>query len=93
MDEEQRLHREAARGLQAERELTHTADAFAALRADYVKAWESTTARDTDARERLWQAVQIVGKVESHLRQMVETGKLAKRQIDDIAGRKRLNLF
>lgn len=81
---EGKLAEELARGAAAESELRLTAEAFARLRADYVKAWEATGARDSDARERLWQAVQIVGKVEAHLRALVDTGKLAARQLEDI---------
>lgn len=73
------LDRDIARGKQAEillkSELLN--EAFETLRAEYLKAWESTGARDTDARERLWQAFQIVGKVKTHLHQAVDSGKLA----------------
>lgn len=63
-------------------------ECFETLRAEYLKAWEATGARDTDARERLWQAVQIVGKVRTHLNGVVSGGKLAQREIDDMAGKK-----
>ena len=48
-----------------------------------------TAARDTDARERLWQAVQIVAKVRDHLTGVVTGGKLARRELDDLAGRRK----
>ncbi len=64
-------------------------EAFAALDRDYVKAWRETAARDTDARERLWQAVQIVAKVRDHLATVVNNGKLAQRELADLAERKR----
>ena len=60
-------------------------EALEALDGDYVKAWRATHARDTDARERLWQAVNIVGKVRDHLATAVNNGKLAQRQLDDLA--------
>ena len=62
-------------------ELEQTGDAFATLKAEYVKAWEATPLRDTEGRERIWQAVQIIGKVESHLIQQVQNGKIAEADI------------
>lgn len=84
MDGEGKLHDAVRRGIDAKHELSITADAFATLKAEYMRAWEATTARDTDARERLWQAVQIVGKVEGHLHTVLDTGKLAERQLGEI---------
>ena len=56
---------------------------FANLDAEYVAAWRRTPARDTDARERLWQATQVVGKVKDHL---ANDGKLAQRELDELVG-------
>jgi hypothetical protein len=69
------------------------AEAFDTLDRDYVKAWRESHARDTDARERLWQAVQIVAKVRSHLSTVVNHGKLAQRELDELAARERRRLF
>ena len=60
-------------------------EAFDALKREYIGAWEASPARDTDARERLWQAVQIVGKVRSHLQAMVGDGKIAQADIERMA--------
>ena len=69
-------------------------EAFDTLDRDYLKAWRATAARDTDARERLWQAVQIVAKVRDHLTGVVNGGKLAQRELDDLAGRRKyLGIF
>src|SRR5690349_2872086 len=62
-------------------------EALEALDRDYVKAWRATHARDTDARERRWQAVQVVAKVRDHLGQVVAGGRLAQRELDEIAAR------
>lgn len=53
----------------------------------YTEAWLATGARDTDARERLWQAVQVTRKFRDHLRLMVSDGKLAQVEIDAMAAR------
>ena len=75
-----------AEALQRDELLTEALDA---LDRDYVGAWRATHARDTDARERLWQAVQVVAKVRDHLGRVLTNGKLARRELDDLAGRRR----
>jgi len=87
MTDEIALTKDAERGLNAERLLGDEllAEAFAALEADYIAAWKATAARDSDARERLWQALQIVGLVKSHLAAIVSSGRLAQRELDDVA--------
>lgn len=62
-------------------------EALAQLERDYIDAWRQSRARDTDCRERLWQAVNIVGKVRDHLVTALSNGKLAQRQLDELAER------
>ena len=64
-------------------------EAFARLEERYVEEWRVSQFRDTDARERLWQAVQIVAKGRDHLTSAVNGGKLAQRELDDLAGRRK----
>jgi hypothetical protein len=94
MTDELALNRAAERGARAQRLLDDDLlkEAFETLDRDYVKAWRETAARDTDARERLWQAVQIVGRVRDHLVTVVNGGKLAQRELNEIAGRKRFGI-
>ncbi len=73
-----------AEALQRDELLTEALDA---LDRDYVNAWRATHARDTDARERLWQAVQVVAKVRDHLAHVVAGGLLAQRELDEVAAR------
>ena len=61
---------------------------LAKLEADYIQAWGLTGPRDTDARERLWQAVQVVRKFRDHLSMVVMDGKLAQAELDAMAGTK-----
>jgi hypothetical protein len=61
------------------------AEAFEALPKAYFDGWRNSPPRDTDGRERLWQAAQIVGLVKHHLEAIVADGSLAKRELDDIA--------
>jgi hypothetical protein len=81
-----KLQRDIVRGARAKALLDNEllAESFAKLEADYIAAWRITPARDTDARERLWQAVNIVGKVKEHIGRVAADGKLAQRQLDEL---------
>ncbi len=91
MADEIALTRAAERAARAQRLLDDEllVEAFDTLDRDYLKAWRATAARDTDARERLWQAVQVVAKVRDHLASVVGSGKLAQRELAELAERKR----
>jgi hypothetical protein len=57
-------------------------EAFASLEDSYVAAWKSWPAGDTDGRERIWTAVNILGKVKEHLLTVVGGGKMARAELD-----------
>jgi hypothetical protein len=59
-------------------------DAFKTLEDDYTAAWKTWPAADTAGRERLWQAVNVLGKVRDHLARVVADGKLAQRELSDM---------
>src|SRR5262249_29178395 len=61
-------------------------EVFAQIESDYVEGWRRTSARDTDARERLWLAVQVLGLVKDHLVIVANDGKLAQAELDRLAG-------
>ena len=83
---EDRLNRDIVRGARAAELLNNELlqESLATLERDYIEAWKITPARDTDGRERLWQAVNIVGKVRDHLVKVVNDGKLSQRQLNDL---------
>jgi hypothetical protein len=83
---EDRLQRDIVRGARAKALMDNELlqEAFAKLEADYIGAWRATPARDTDARERLWQAVNVLGKIRDHIGRVAADGNLAQRQLDDI---------
>ena len=87
MTDEIKLTEQTGRAARAQRLLSDDLllEAFDTLDRDYLKAWRESQARDTDARERLWQAVQIVAKVRSHLSTIVANGNVAQKDLDDIA--------
>jgi len=80
------LAQDVARGHRAQALLSDDLlnGAFDTLRAEYLKAWEATKYNDTDSRERLWQAIQIVGKVRSQLHAYVNDGTLAQAELNQI---------
>src|SRR5215470_8430256 len=87
MTDEIKLNADAARGAQAEALLRNELlqEAFTGLEKQFIDAWRLTQVRDTDARERLWQAVNVVGKVQDALKTHVNNGKLAQRHLEVIA--------
>ena len=56
-------------------------EAFSSLKADLMRAWESSPARDREGREQLWHAVHLLGRIEQHLQQAMETGRMASLQL------------
>lgn len=56
-------------------------EAFEKLDDAYFHAWAETAAGQTDARERLWQAWQIIGKVKDHLQRVLDDGKIAQAEV------------
>jgi hypothetical protein len=64
-------------------------EAFARLEERYLEEWRVSQFRDTDARERLWQAVNILRKVKDHLAKIIADGKLAQREIDQLTQRRK----
>ncbi len=55
-----------------------------AMERDYMKAWCETTAKDADAREQLWHLVYNLRRFRAHLANVVDTGKLAQRDLDEL---------
>jgi len=58
--------------------------AFAELEQSYLAAWRATTIDNVAGREKLFLAVNIVGKVRDHLQRVVNDGKLADRELKEI---------
>ena len=59
-------------------------EAFDLLKEEYQSAMFQTKHNDDDVRKALWQAFHITDKVENHFRTVMETGKLATVQLNDI---------
>ena len=87
---ERDLYADQRRGAEARALLDSPAldEAFKALEGEYLKAWRESKPADQEERERLWLAVGILGEIKRHLRIVVDTGAMAKRDIDKISGRR-----
>lgn len=87
MSDETTLERAAARAARAEALLDDELlnESFDALEQSYVAAWRATTVDDAAGREKLFLAINIVGKVRGHLAGVVANGKLARAELKELA--------
>ena len=60
-------------------------EAFQGLEENYTAAWRASTIDDVGAREKLFLAINIVGKVRDHLTAIVTNGKLAQVELKELA--------
>lgn len=89
------IERDRSRGIRARELLDNelVQEALTTIKAEYVKAWEASPARDAEGRERLWVMVKLVEKFKGHLEQVFEAGKLADAELVEIERRKRFGIF
>ena len=59
-------------------------EAFETLKKEFQEAILNTKHGEDAARTTLWQAYHLTDKVENHLRPVMETGKLAAQQINQL---------
>lgn len=73
------------------------AEGFANLEAAYVTAWRATGPDQEKAREKLYIAVNVIGKLKQHLETVIANGSLAdfelKTLIEDQERKKRFGIF
>ena len=60
-------------------------EAFRTLEDNYASAWRATLIDDVAGREKLFLAINIVGKVRDHLTAIVANGKLAQAELKELA--------
>lgn len=87
MIDEDELSRAATKAMRAHNLLDNEllTETFAALEAAYTSAWRATTIEDVSGREKLFLAINIVGKVRDHLHAVVNNGKLAAAELKQLA--------
>jgi hypothetical protein len=87
MTDESKLGEAAAKAIRAQDLLDNElfTEAFKGLEDNYTAAWRATTIDDVGAREKLFLAINIVGKVRDHLTAIVTNGKLAQAELKELA--------
>jgi hypothetical protein len=85
--DESALHKASAKAVRAQNLIENEllAEAFKGLEDAYTTAWRSTTIDDVSGREKLFLAINIVGKVRDHLTKIVNDGKLAAAELKELA--------
>jgi len=80
MEIEERLHK----GSRAKEVLENEEfiAAFSMIEQELVTQWTESPARDQDGREKLWQFLQMLRKVRSTLETTMQTGMLAKKELE-----------
>ncbi len=87
MSDEHKLRRDASAASRAQALLNDETliSAFKGLEETYTAAWRATTIDDVSAREKLFLAINVVGKVRDHLTAIVNNGKLAAAELKHLA--------
>ena len=84
-DEQGKLQQEVSQSNQAKQllDIPLFKESLDKLKKLYAESLFNTGAKEQDTREKLWLAYNIVGKVEQHIQEISDTGKLAKKQLED----------
>ncbi len=87
MSDENRLDQTARKAIRAQELLDNEllTEAFKGLEDNYTAAWRATTVDDVAAREKLFLAINVVGKVRDHLAAIVANGRLAQAELKELA--------
>jgi hypothetical protein len=87
MSDEQKLQEAASTAVRAQALIENEllAEAFKELEDNYTGAWRASTIDDVNGREKLFLAINIVGKVRDHLTTILTNGKLAQAELKELA--------
>jgi hypothetical protein len=87
MSDESRLDQAVTKAVRAQELLDNEllTETFKTLEENYASAWRSTVIDDVAGREKLFLAINIVGKVHNHLNAVIANGKLAKAELKELA--------
>lgn len=87
MSDEARLNEMTARATRVQELLDNEilTEAFETLGKSYIEAWRATTISDVAGREKLFLAINVVGKVRDHLASAVANGRLAEAELNELA--------
>jgi len=66
-------------------------EAYDYLDAQFIEAWKSSDVKDAEARERIYNLSQALSALRGYFQSVVEDGKLAEAQLQDLQRRTILN--
>ena len=94
-DEQGKLHQEVSQSNKARQLLDNPLfkEALDELKKLYAESLFNTGAKEQETREKLWLAYNVVGKVEQHIKEILDTGKLAKKQLEDFRNQQESKKF
>ena len=86
MNDEASLQKEVSEGRDAEYLMDNPVfqQTFDYLKDAYFKAWEQTSVEDSKSRENVWMMYKTLDTVHGHIQTYVDTGKLAKKQLEEM---------
>lgn len=92
MNDEFKLHKAKERASQAEALLRNELlqESLTYLEKRYMDEWRITHVGDVSARETLFLAVNVVGKVRDHLTKAISDGKIAQIELNRMTGLNKL---
>ena len=76
------LHKELRDAQQAKDSLEYLEEIFDTLEKELIQSWLEAPARDADGREGIWLMVKSLHKLQNVLETKIDTGKLAKQQLE-----------
>jgi hypothetical protein len=84
-DQQAKLQQEVSQANKAKQLLENPLfkESFDKLRKLYQDSLFNTGVKEQDTREKLWLAYNVVNKVEQHFIELLDTGKLATKQLED----------
>ena len=84
-DQEAKLQQEVSQANRAKQLFENPLfkESFDKLRKLYQDSLFNTGVKEQDTREKLWLAYNVVNKVEQHFIELLDTGKLATKQLED----------
>ena len=94
-DEQGKLQQEVSQSNKARQLLDNPLfkESLDQLKKLYAESLFNTGANESETREKLWLAYNVVGKVEQHIKEILDTGKLAKKQLEDFRTNIKNNKF
>lgn len=89
--DEVKLHRQVQRQRAAEELLENPllVEAFEYMETRLLAEWKARPLSDTDGRERDWIMLRLLGSLKGHIRQVVQSGMVAEKNLANIAEQKK----